>query len=517
MISNILDYFPEGYTPRKVQKDVLLEVEKKWDYYDVINLLVDVGGGKSHILQTIARWRAASGETTATMTPRVTLQQQYKSTFPEVTVLQGKSRYKCKDTVFRNCLEKKEVTGDYCGGCDYSCDRESAIEADNAVFSLHSYLMLRARKDNLLLDEAHKVYSIMADQNTIQLWQHKVKYPNGMSDYGDVILWLEKAIQLATKEAEELDGQINEMRVAGTDYKDMIAWVTGYKEIEQLIRKYKRVMVGIKASPTDYFIEHVKEPYRGKVLNALRIRPTTLEGSMGWLWPKPGTKKLVLASGTLSEQDISKLGLSGLRIAWIEGDVTIKAKDRPIKLEFAGNMSYKFQDKAMPKMAEKLLVLQARHPETKGIAHAPYAVAFKLRKILGNKPGIIFHDQKDKEEALERFRMSPPGTLFIASGMSEGLDLSGPEYGYQAICKTIWPSKADKLVAHWYDNDFDWVSWMTLRDIMQTCGRVNRYDGDYAITYLLDSCFGNPNRNRRGFLTQFKSKLPKYFLERIQE
>lgn len=515
-MKTILDYFPEGFTPRKVQKDVLLEVEAKWDYNDVLCLLVDVGGGKSHILQTIARWRADKGETSATMTPRVTLQQQYKETFPEITVLQGKSRYSCKDSLFKNCLEKKEVTGEYCGGCQYSCDREAAIDADNAVFSLHSYLMLRARKDNLLLDEAHKVYSIMAEQNTILLWQHKVKYPNGMQDYGDVILWLEKAINMAKDEASGLEEQIQEMREAGTPYQDMIAWVTGFKEIEQLIRKYERVLAGIKASPTDYFLEHVKETYRGKPHKALRIRPTTLEGSMGWLWPKPGTKKLVLATGTLSEQDIKKLGLSGMRIGWIEGDVSIKAVDRPIKLEFAGNMSYKFQDRAMPKMADKLLELQARHKDTKGIAHAPYAVAGKLRKILGGNPNIIFHIQKDKEEALERFKQAPPGTLFVASGMNEGIDLSGPEYGYQAICKVIWPSKADKLISNWYDNDFDWISWMTMRDIIQTCGRVNRYDGDKAVTYLLDTCFGNPNRNRRGFLTQFKRKLPKHFLERIQ-
>ena len=99
--------------------------------------------------------------------------------------------------------------------------------------------------------------------------------------------------------------------------------------------------------------------------------------------------------------------------------------------------------------------------------------------------------------------------------MSEGIDLAGAEFGYQILTKVPWPSKADKLTAHWYDTDIDWIAWMTVRDVVQACGRVNRYKGDKAVTYLLDISFGNPAKNRHGLITKFKKFFPQSFLERI--
>lgn len=514
-MTKIIDFFPEGDTPREAQKYTLNEVERLWDSHDVLVLQVDVGGGKSHILQTIAKWRADSEESSATLTPRVTLQDQYANSFPEVTVLKGKGRYKCKDDTFRNCLEKHEVCLEYCSGCKYQKDRESASGATNSVFSIHSYLMLRERKDNLLCDEAHSLFSIMSDQSTVKLWQSKVKYPNGLKDYGDVITWLEKAIDVYDAEKADLLEHIALLRESNASNAQLIPWVTGLKEVEQSLKKYSRVLHGIRHRPTDFFIEHVEEEYNGRLAKALKIRPTTLEDSMGWLWPTQ-TKKIVLASATLSEKDIEMLGLAKRRVAWVKAPEVIPAEDRPIVILPVGNMSYKYQDKAIPKIADKILELQAQHAGTKGIVHAPYAVALKLKKLLGGKAGFIWHDQQNKEVKLAEFQRAEPGTVFVASGMAEGIDLAGPEYGYQIITKTPWPSKSDRLIEYWYENNMEWVSWLVARDIIQACGRVNRYPGDVATTYILDQMMGNPKKNRRGFLKQFNNLFPESFMERIQ-
>jgi len=471
--------------------------------------------GKSNILQTIARWRKEKGESTATLVPRVTLQEQYEKSFPDVTVLKGKSRYKCADDLFKSCLEKKEVVGEYCSGCKYSCDRETALISKNSVFSVHSYLMLKSRKEVLLCDEADTLYSIMADQSTVTLWQPVVKYPDNMKEYGEVISWLEKAIAIYEQEEVVLNRQVTELREENAKPVELLPWVTGLKEVERVIRRYNRVLQGIKTSPTDYFIEHVEEPYRGKPAKALRIRPTTLEDSLNWLWPTSKTKKIVLTSATISKEDLAKLGLDKKRVTWITAPEAIPTADRPVKIEFAGNMGYKFQNNSIPKMARKLLELQERHSDTKGLVHSTYGVAEKLKKQLEGHTGFIWHDKNNKEARLKEFKEAPPGAVFVASGMYSGLDLAGPEYGWQAITKVPWPSKADKLIAHWYDTDFDWISWLVIRDVLQASGRVNRYAGDYAVTYLLDTAFGDPRRNRKGILTQFKGKFPKDFYRRL--
>jgi len=516
MNKSILDYFPPGYTPKETQKEILPKVQEAWDKSDVIVIEADTGAGKSHMLQTIARWRAELGESTATLTPRVALQKQYSDTFPEVTVLKGKSRYSCKDKTFKNCLEAKEVCGEFCGGCSYKADRDIAKESGNSVFSIHSYLMLGSRKDNVLTDEAQSLYDIMADQNSIKLWKHKVKYPAGMKDYGDVIVWLEKAIDIYNSEIDDLKEQIQEMKDSDATYVQMIPWVTGLKEMEQTTKKYGRVLHGIRHRPTDYFIEHIIEEFRGKPSHALLIRPTTLEDSMGWLWPTK-TRKIVLASATLSQKDIEKLGLSKKRVTWIKAPVAISAQDRPIVVEPAGNMSYKYQNGSIERISDKIQELQTRH-DGKGLVHVTYGIAEKLKKHLGKDSSILFHTSGNKEEVLKDFISRPAADkpVLIACGMHEGLDLAGPDFSWQALAKVPWPSKADKLIDHWYQSDFDWIAWITIRAIIQACGRINRYPGDYAVTYIIDSCFGNPKKNRRGFLTQFGRKLPKEFLERFK-
>jgi len=513
---SILDHFPKGYTPRPSQAKVLREVEAAWGRSRVIVIDADVGSGKSHILQTIARWRKAHEESTATITHRVSLQDQYTSTFPSVDVLRGKSRYKCSSELFRSCHEAFDVQGEYCSGCKYASDKSKALTTRNGVFSIHSYLLLQSRKTNLLIDEAHALFNIMSDQCSVKLWRNKVNYPANLKDMGDVRRWLEEAIAMYSEELEEAKQHVQRLRAEDAVKESLIPWLTSVNELEGTVRRFRRVLEGIKHRPTDFFVEHITAEHRGKLQPALQIRPMNLVGMMNWLWPKD-TKKIVMTSATLSPADIDKLGLMGEKIKWLKADPVIPAKVRPIKPEFAGNMSFSFQDKALPKISQKVLELQARHADTKGIVHAPYAVAKKMKALIGQEKNIIWHEKKDKEKKLAEFMAAPAGTVMVASGMSEGIDLSGAEFGWQALAKVPWPSKADQLISQWYADDMDWIIWLTTREILQACGRVNRHESDYAITYLLDTNFGSIRRRRRGFLSQFKSRLPEEFLKRIQE
>lgn len=511
---SILKHYPPGFAPRdEEQKKALLDIEKTWDKSDVIILLADVAAGKSFLMQTVARWRAALGESSALMTPRVSLQDQYARDFKDVVVLKGKSRYKCRDNMFKNCEEKKDVVGEYCSGCKYALDRATAQESKVGVFSIHSYLTLRARKDNLLIDEAQNLTPIMQAQNSIKLWKHKHKYPDDISNYDDIIIFLEKVIKEYTDEEAKLDKTIQDLKARGAKQVELVAWVTRLREVQMLLKTFNRVLTGIRNSPTNFFIEKIKDTYRGKPAEALQIRPTTLENCMGWLWPNDTTNKIVLASATLKDLDLKKWGLDKKRVTWVKPKPMIKAEDRPIIIEHVGNMGYKFQRNNLPKMLRKVAELRKRHQDTKGIVHMTYSMAEEAKKVLG--VNFMFHTPENKEDKLKEFFKAPPGTVFVACGMYEGLDLAGPDYGWQAICKTPWPSKADKLIDYWYKTDFNWVAWNTARDLIQACGRVNRYPGDKAITYILDTAMGNPRKARKGFLNDFKRFFPKEFLERI--
>jgi Rad3-related DNA helicase len=506
-MDSIIDYAPSGYSLFPYQISYLQEIQQNIDQCDVLILDADTGSGKSVILQTLARFLNKTKKlSVATITPKVQLQDQYAESFTDVPVLKGAARYTCAELPELNCQEKREILG-ACESCKFTAAKKGAEESDNVIFNFHSYVFNKITKDVVIVDEAHNIYSVVSELLSLSAWKHIDKYPNNLNSYTDVINWLEQTIkELAHRDIElhkELKGAPNPASI-----------IEELKLLKNKFNKYKRVLDGVRLAPVNYFIEHVQERYHGKMHDKLSIRPTTLDRMPPLLWNK-NTKKVVLASGTISKLDIAKLGLSHKRVKVLTMKAPIAAQDRPIQCEFAGNMSYQYQDKNMPALYEKLKELQERHTTTKGIVHIPYNMALKL-KALDKSRRFIYHTKEDKDSRFNEFLNAPPGTVLIASGMDEGIDLAGAGYQWQAIAKIQYPSKLDKLVEEWYKTDPSWVTWITARTLMQQCGRINRKQGDYGVTYILDAQFGNPVKKRWGFFQQCQHMLPTHFKERIK-
>ena len=286
--------------------------------------------------------------------------------------------------------------------------------------------------------------------------------------------------------------------------------------LEESAKKLDIVYGGIQLRERNFFIEHTMENYRGSLRPMMKVRPTDLTGLKS-IFDKT-SEKLVLATASMHELDLQKLGLLSKPHIFHSFPSPLGNEDRPIKLEFAGNMSYKYQDKNLPKLADKVEELRNRHSDTKGLVHITYGMMERLKDIVGESDNYLWHTPDNKEEMLETFKNSPKGTVFITAGMTAGIDLAGPEFGWQAIGKIPYPSQADPLVAEWYRLERKWVTWLAVREIIQAAGRVNRYKGDRATTYVLDSCFGNPKTFQFGmFQTAEKYKLwPDYFKHRIK-
>jgi len=517
---SILKHVPKGFKARPEQILILEQVEKNIELNDVIVLPADVASGKSLILQTIARYLSSKGLSVATLTPRVALQQQYKESFKDIAVLKGKARYSCGDSQFKSCQERYDIMGDNCKGCHFTKEKKRAETENTAVFNIHSYGYLKNRKQVLQVDEAHLLFDVLSDVSSRMIWQHKTKYPDNLNHYLDVIVWLEKDIKRLDK---EIVAQTHETKSLEVSYKSEgkvpKAVIAARRELAELERDRKlgeRVLNGIKAAPSNFFIEHVWDEYRGKKRKALKIRPTTMKGLPAWLWPPDKTKKIILASGTINKQDVEMLGLGDRRVKFIDCPPAIPAVNRPIILDFAGNMSYKYQDKNMPALAAKIMDLKGSNKGTKGFVHVTYSMALKLKKLLSGSD-FVWHTKEDKEDKLKEWMESPnKNSVFIASGMAEGVDLAGPEFGWQAICKIQYPSRGDKLVEFWYNNNQEWISWLTARTLMQQCGRICRGPDDFGKTYILDASHGNQFKRRFGFYQRSKKYLPDFFTARYK-
>jgi Rad3-related DNA helicase len=504
-MNSILDFVPGKVTLWPNQITTLMEVEKYWDMNQVVVIISPVGSGKSIVGQTIARWRKRKDESTATILHRVALQDQYADNFKDVALLKGKSRYSCSSG--GTCHDNYEETDSYCESCPYKISIDRATEEANAIFNYQSYSLRNITKTNIILDEGHTASDIIAEMFSLSLWQGIHDYPNKMSTHGDVALWLEKEIVRIGKDIVELADYV-EKNPKEELSKELSA-------LRQTINLYRRVLDGLQRAPTDFFIEHVEGTFRNKPSKGLRVRPVNLAALPPIMWPHE-TKKIVIMSATFSEKDMSILGLMDRKYKFIECDSPIPHSQRKVIVDNPHNMSYKYQEKNIPKLAKQLLGIFDEYPDVKGFVHLPYSMAEKIREDLLVNPRVIWHDKDNKEDVLKAFKASKEPLIMLASGFAEGVDLKGKEFGFQVITKVMFPSMADKLNEMLYREDSERMSWQTVRTILQQAGRICRGPDDEGVTIITDGSFGNKLKKRRGLYQRANKYFPKYFKDSLE-
>jgi Rad3-related DNA helicase len=470
---SILDYIPKAFTPREVQIKALLDIEKAWETHSVIVVPGPVAFGKSLVGTTVALWRRAKGEGTAYLTSQVILQEQLAKTPPYFPVLKGRKWYTCSGSGGEySCEERHAITKKYCATCPYKTARDAAMDSPIGVFNFHSYLFNQAYKDVLFIDEAHTLLGMISDFYTLKVWKHKTPYP-AFNSKGDVAVWLERLIK---KE----EAALKQLRQVG-DKKRI--W-----ESEKHIRKLEVIYRAIDLSPADFFVEQTAESYRGKDLEVLKIRPLNIRNIRTGLWPRKKVSKILMSSATILDLDLYDLGLDETRVAYLECESPIPEESRPFIFTPVANMGYKFQKKNAPKMAAHLMQLAARHSDSKGVIHMPYGMKWLFKPILRG-PRWMWHDKENKMEVLQQFMRDSQNRILVAHGMDQGVDLAGPDFGWQAIVKVPWPSLADQLIKTQARERPVWYIWQTIRTIVQQYGRICRTPTDRGVTYMLDTAF----------------------------
>ena len=103
---NLLEHFPDGFTPRKEQETILKEIGEYLDSgYKKIILSAPTGIGKSLVAVTLAR----ALDTSFIVTNSKHLQDQYVHDIPHLVSVKGKSNYACLKTMKRQGMEGDRV------------------------------------------------------------------------------------------------------------------------------------------------------------------------------------------------------------------------------------------------------------------------------------------------------------------------------------------------------------------------------------------------------------------------
>jgi Rad3-related DNA helicase len=477
--SSILSFFPKGKVPRDNQIAILEQIERNWEDHDVFVVDAPVGSGKSLVATTVASWAYSKKIKSAILAPNNILVRQYQQDFPWIPALKKQTSYQCKkysgQTQQLNCKQSKAIQGHFCQGrgglCSYLQDVRKVQSYPLSITNYHSFLAYKSYRPLVIYDEAHHLLNIIGEGAAKKFWQHTWNFPSYVQDYRTLHTWV-------------------------------VAEIKKLSERGLLFEPLLLLQTELESSKLRYIFSRGEALYRGQVAECILASPVDISEEKPLFWPKK-VKKLLMLSATFNSRDIKELGLSKRRVLYVKSESPIPKDRRPWYFLPVANMSYASQDRDLPKLKAWLETFLLSKKE-KGIIHAPYPLAKKLRGLLSNDR-LLFHDTFDKIEVFKEFQKSTDKVM-VASGLYEGVSLDEDLARWQVICKIPWPSLAEPAMEYMCKEDPEFYANKTIKDIVQTYGRVCRGPTDYGETYIIDVSF-------KRLLERWSNLFPVWFLE----
>lgn len=458
---SILNLFPG--TPRPQQAQALLKFEQLYQSKDVFVINAPVAVGKSNIAYTIAKFV----ERAAILTPNNILVEQYIESFPDLVTLQRKESYYCvRDK--RSCTTTEKKCEKRCDDCPLTKATRDFYEAPVYIANYYTYLAHKQWRETLIVDEAHNLLKMLTDDAAKRIWRTKDYYPPTVQFYDDVLAWLE---------------------TRGP--------------------KYSKLLSQLKRDRNRSLLYKTWEYLRGELKECLKFVPIDAREQPPILWNPHKVKKIILLSATINYEDIYDLGLDRRRLCFINVDSPIAPHRRPVIYSPAGKVNYKSEDRLAPVIAARVQKIADANPNTKGLIHATYGLAQKLKPLLTDSR-YLWHTSSSRTATVKQFLEIQEPKVLIASGLTEGLDLSYDRARWQVIAKIQYPSLANPAVDHKRQARPSWYAWQAVLAILQASGRVCRTPLDFGKTYIIDENFEH-------LYVRYQHLFPSWFKEALKE
>ena len=503
------EYFPfDEYRPG--QLEALKAIERAFEKgFKYVTLNAPTGSGKSPLAMAFAHEAASRGLSTNVLTVQKILQDQYSSDFTDIFALKGRAGYLCNhinaapgdSCADGPCCLNKELRGSKT--CSYNIAKGQAVQYPTIVHNFHSYYYqtmasmyhLRQR-DLLIIDEAHNIEQVCLDFISFSLSNRK--RPFEIPEYKTI----GEYDSLVMKEMKDSRLRVSKLESTPTLDKNEMT------EMEDLTRFIARA--------TDYIntrskIEYVFEYADHRNYQSVTFKPV-LVGDFVLNNLFSGPKRILMMSATLldKEQFCKSIGLDPDEVYHVDIPNFFPAENRPIIKKYVGSMSYRSINETLPDMVGVIETILARFPNCRGIIHTVSEKNAQYVKMNCYNDRLTFRkDYPTVKEMLEVHKRKH-GSIIVASGLREGLNLEDDLGKIQILMKVPYMSLGDKRVKVRMKLDKNWYGYMSTLAFVQTIGRCVRSETDKAATFLLDSDFGR-------FFGMNKRFIPKYIHEAIKK
>jgi len=481
---------------RKYQKKAIRKVLDAFSSGKSFVILdAPTGSGKSPMAVAIAR---IAGQAHF-ITIQKMLQDQYHRDFSEMAVIKGRGNYQCMRGA-ENCASGLCITRKLqrCAACPYWHAIGAANLSNFTVHNFDSFYYQRKHfspRELLVVDEAHNI-----EQKFMGFVSFTINNRDFLIDLPDVIKttdyipilekYMLQLIRVIEKiEADELvDGGSTRILML---YTDLIA------RIERFL---KSVEEGVE------FI-HEREEKPG--FTTVKFKPVMIDTFTPTIFGYG--RKVLLMSATIidPEQFCASVGVEREWAKYIGMPSTFPVKNRPLVVTKELDLRYKVMQQEMPKIPRVVQRYLDQYPEEKGVIHT------HTNKLLGyirqqiRSPRFLFKEDFENVNALLDEHGRKPGSVIVAAGFHEGLDLKDDLARFQVILKVPYPDLSDKQIKRRMELDKRYYSYLTSLKLIQSYGRGVRSQEDWCDCYIVDVNF-------QKFFWMYKGRLPKWFLSAIQ-
>jgi len=453
-------------------------------------LCLPTGAGKTIIYMTMAQMEEGR---TAILTLTKPLQAQLTGDFPFLTDIRGKGNYKCQELQpGGEYFDPNSGQRDrYCdvGPCQYGYDCELKMRG----CSYFDQLRVALGSKILLTNYAY--------------WMSSYYFGEGLGDFDQLILDEAHSTPEALAGFFHTEISAADLAIATTappstlDPMEWKAWArsvklpkNGTRAIETLRSKLRRLLIMDE--------EWVVDDEDGFTFDPRT--PALLASNLFQDVPK-----IVFVSATVRPKTCELLGVKD-DLYFFEADSNFPMESRRIT-HIRSNpllrITFRSTPADMRRWVNKADQYIDRRLDRKGILHT---VSYKRARLFAensrHKAHLITHGTRSTGEAIARFKAAVAPAILVSPATTTGYDFPGDECRYQIIGKIPFPDTTSKIMKVRCKDDEDLAMYLTMQDLVQTCGRPVRAKDDWSETGIIDD-------SAIWFIPKYSHFAPSYFLE----
>ena len=537
---SLIQSFPGQFTPRKIQEEIIGEIEARLNSgYKKIVLCAPTGVGKSLVGTAVCRHFGRS----FTVTASKHLQDQYIRSVPILKPVKGKQNFACLQLMSAKkvedpreakrdgltcekgeCVKKttedgktimetcalKPLIADVAKGntgdgqmCHYYMQKYEALTSPHSLWNYHAFFQTMKFNRKLfaeyldrkvsVFDEAHKIEDQIIQFIGFDIFQAQLdecQIDPGRYDLDDIDSVVGMIDDMARSYAEKIKHAEESAPPGGDPDHDLIARLTARYE------RAAQARVDIHSDRGNFVVNEPARDLDGKI-TSISIKPVDVAGFASQFFE---TEYQMFMSATIDKSSFCEnMGLKADGVAFVDTPRSpFPAESRAVEMLNVRRLNYRSSEADEVEVIRAIDRIMDGYPDQRGlILTSSIPRCHKIVRHLSPKNTrrvrmchSMNRGDRTQDEVIAEHAADPSGVL-LSSSLWEGVDLKDDLSRFQIVAKVPYPNYTEKRIRAKMKRFPLWYTSQTLTKMLQGFGRSVRGEGDWAKTYVLDAAVSN--------------------------